>query len=141
MKPYNLKYIKKTNTFGFSDSGRHLIQFNSNELQEVAQFVTRKDISIRVQFVDANSKTIKLKVSLGKTCVWSLDEYGVMKSFNTINSQSQPTYRNMAIEFPLVNGNSIFLWYEKGLAFYGKDRLSAKLINRDEVKFEFTYLK
>lgn len=141
MKAYSFKYNKKNNRFSFSDSGRHTIVFKSSELEEVASFITRKDISIRATFKDNNLIKKRVKVTFCDTCVWSLDKDGVMKSYHYIDSQTKPTYKNMAIEFPLVNGNSLFIWYEKGLVFYGKDRLSAKLINRDEVKFDFSYIK
>ena len=140
MKAYSFKYNKKTNLFGFTDSGRHWISFKSNELKEVADFILRKDISIRAIFKDDKLKERKLKVSLGKTRIWSM-ESGVMKPYNVIDTQSYPSYKRVAIEFPLVNGNSLFVWYDKGLVFYGKDRLSAVMINRYDVKFEFTYLK
>lgn len=137
MKAYSFKYNKKTNRFGFTDSGRRWISFKSDEFKEVAEFITRKDISIRVEFMDNEYKEQKVKVKYSGTTFWSLNN-GKMHQYYGVNKR-QKFFNRMAIEFPLVNGRSLFVWYDRGVVFYGKTRLSAVPINKYEVKFSIAY--
>jgi hypothetical protein len=145
MKAYSFKWDKKTNQYVFTDSGRHIIKFNSFEEQmnEMMKFFNRKDISIRIAFNDTEGKQQMRKVQFQRssTLIKTKEEefFYYCKDF-----QPKETDKAYTFCFPLNNVFTLYLWYErihngKCVVMYGRDRTFAKPIDHTKVRFNITY--
>lgn len=143
MKPYTIKYNTNLNKFTLSDGSRKLIKFKSNEheLNEIVNFIKRTDVSFRIVFIDNNNEEQKLKVRFGHSAYWLIVHERPLK-FTTkdLFFGNKLTDKRMTLEFPLMNGKNIYLWWEKGLVMYGKTRMDAVPINRENLKIIVSYI-
>lgn len=146
MKAYSFKWNAKEGTMVFTDAGRHIVRFSTfeDQITEMVKLFTRKDISIRIDFVDTEGKKQMHKVSFQNTSVIIKNKKGEIVSYCGEVPINKKDDLSFTFNFPMANRKNIYVWYEKihngkCVVMYGSDKTDAKPIDLTKVKFYITY--